>query len=110
MERFIGGDIVIVPFPFTDLTDSKRRPSLIIKVLESDDVILCPISSQKKKDKYAISINENDFEYGVLKQKSIIRANCIFTADKKLILYKVGKLNTSKLQVVIDRIIALLKS
>ncbi len=67
MERFMKGDVVVVPFPFSDLTRAKRRPALIIAELEGDDLILCQITSQRIKDKYAISINEDDFETGILK-------------------------------------------
>lgn len=60
MERFIKGDIVVVPFPFSDLTRAKRRPALVIAELEGDDLILCQITSQQLKDRYAVSIDEGD--------------------------------------------------
>lgn len=41
MAKFIKGDVVIVPFPFFDLTQAKRRPALVISKLEGDDIILC---------------------------------------------------------------------
>ena len=46
MARFIKGDVVIVPFPFSDLTQSKRRPALVISNLKGNDIILCQITSQ----------------------------------------------------------------
>jgi len=46
MERFVKGDVVVVPFPFSDLTRAKRRPALVIAELEGDDLILCQITSQ----------------------------------------------------------------
>ena len=41
MEEFVKGDVVIVPFPFSDLTQAKRRPALVIASLSGADVILC---------------------------------------------------------------------
>ncbi len=45
MEKLVKGDVVVIPFPFSDLTQTKRRPSLIIAELEGDDLILCQITS-----------------------------------------------------------------
>ncbi|HKZ00142.1 MAG TPA: type II toxin-antitoxin system PemK/MazF family toxin, partial [Rhabdochlamydiaceae bacterium] len=61
MARFIKGDIVVVPFPFSDLTQAKRRPALVITALDGDDLILCQITSQSIKDNYAIPIDDRDF-------------------------------------------------
>ena len=46
MAEFVKGDVVVVPFPFSDLTQAKRRPALVIATLEGDDLILCQITSQ----------------------------------------------------------------
>lgn len=54
MARFIKGDVVVLNFPFSDLTRTKRRPALVITALTGDDVILCQITSQVKFDSYAI--------------------------------------------------------
>lgn len=90
MERFIKGDIVVVPFPFSDLSASKRRPALVLADLKGDDIILCQITSQHIKDNYAIVLNNNDFIKGSLNKQSNIRPNRIFTADKHIITRKVG--------------------
>lgn len=64
MAKFVKGDVVVVPFPFSDLTHSKRRPALVVSKLEGDDLILCQITSQSIKDNYAISLADKDFENG----------------------------------------------
>jgi len=56
MEKFIKGDVVVIPFPFSDLTQSKRRPALVIAVLHGDDIILCQITSKNVTDEYAICV------------------------------------------------------
>jgi len=78
MERFIKGDIVVIPFPFSDLTGAKRRPVLVITNLKGEDLILCQITSKKVRDEYAITITEKDFEEGSLKQESNVRPNKIW--------------------------------
>jgi len=105
MEGFVKGDVVVIPFPFSDLTETKRRPALILTVLDGNDIILCQITSQSVKDKYAVQINDADFETSSLKQISNVRPNRIFTADSKIVLYKIGNLQSSKLNEVIDKVI-----
>ena len=109
MERFVKGDIVVVPFPFSDLSNAKRRPALVIAGLDGDDLILCQITSRSIRDEYAISIDEEDFENGNLKQKSNARPNRIFTADRHIIKYKLGNLKTEKIEQVIEGIINILR-
>ena len=110
MERLIKGDIVVLPFPFSDLSNFKKRPALVISTLKGDDLILCQITSQNIYDEYAITLNNEDLASGSLKRKSNIRPNRIFTADGKIILYKVGKLNENKIGEIVERLIQIIKS
>ncbi len=109
MERFVKGDVVVVPFPFSDLTQAKRRPALVLSVLEGDDLILCQITSQTIRDNYAILLEDDDFEIGGLKQVSNVRPNRIFTADSEIVLYKVGQLNVNKLNLIIEKVIEIIR-
>ena len=109
MAKFVKGEVVVVPFPFSNLTQAKRRPALIIAGLEGDDLILCQITSQRITDRYAIEINDNDFETGGLKQTSNVRPNRIFTADSHLVLYRVGNLKIEKLNEVIERAVEIIR-
>jgi len=102
MAKFVKGDVVVIPFPFSDLSQSKRRPALVLAVLQGDDLILCQITSKSIKDNYAIPVDENDFESGSLNQESNIRPNRLFTADNHIILYRIGNIKTIKLNQVID--------
>jgi mRNA interferase MazF len=97
MERFIKGDIVIIPFPFSDLSDSKRRPALVLANLHGNDIILCQITSQNTSDNLSISLNFEDFISGSLPVNSFIRPNRIFTADKNIIVRTVGTITSDKL-------------
>lgn len=109
MARFIKGDVVVVPFPFSDLTQSKKRPALVISVLEGDDLILCQITSQLIKDNYSILIDDKDFKEGSLKQQSNLRPNRIFTADSHVVLYRVGNLKSDKLNEIIKKVIEIIR-
>mgnify|MGYP001610513451 CR=1 FL=1 len=104
MEKLVKGDVVVMPFPFSDLSASKRRPALVIAVLEGDDLILCQITSQSRADSYSIVLANSDFKQGSLNLTSNIRPNRLFTADKSIIQYKVGSIKDKKLKEVIDSI------
>lgn len=109
MEGFVKGDVVVVPFPFSDLTNAKRRPALVVAGFECDDLLLCQITSQRIKDRYAVAFDEGDFETGTLRQRSHVRPNRLFTADRQIILYRVGRLKSGKVAEVIDKIISALR-
>ena len=54
MGRFIKGDIVVLPFPFSDLSSSKRRPALVLVSGKGDDIVLCQITSKNVRDDKAV--------------------------------------------------------
>jgi len=101
LGRFVKGDIVVLPFPFSDLSGTKRRPALVLASLDGDDIILCQITSQAKTDKYAITIETEDFTSGKLSVDSVICPNKIFTADESIVLYKACKINNELIEKVI---------
>ena len=109
MATFVKGDVIVVPFPFSDLTQSKRRPALVVAPLEGDDVILCQITSKAVRDNYAIPLDDKEFATGSLQQASNIRPNRIFTADSHIVLYRVGSLKKEKLSEVVERIIDIIR-
>jgi mRNA interferase MazF len=100
----------VIPFPFSDLTQAKRRPALIVAELLGNDFILCQITSQHTHDAYAIPLEEEHFKSGSLSKKSNIRPNRIFTADKKILLYKAGHLKKEKIAETISKIIEILNN
>ena len=109
MAGFVKGDVVIVPFPFSDLTQAKRRPALVVTPLEGDDVILCQKTSQWTMDSYAIPLDEDDFAAGGLKQRSHVRPNRIFTAGSSIILYRAGSLKHGKNSEMIEKMVSIIR-
>ena len=107
MAAFIKGDVVVVPFPFCDLSDAKRRPALVVATMSGDDVVLCQITRQAKQDDWAIAIDGEDLEGGSLKQSSNVRPNRLSTCDSGIILYRVGTLSEVKMRQVTQKIIDL---
>ena len=110
MGAFIKGDVIIAPFPFSDLSAAKKRPALVAATLTGDDVLLCQITSQAISDPYAVPLPENEFASGGIRQASNIRPNRLFTADANIILYRAGTVTETKLQEVIAKIIQIVTS
>ncbi|MCL2774800.1 MAG: AAA family ATPase [Oscillospiraceae bacterium] len=104
MGKFVKGDIVVLSYPFSDFSGTKRRPALVIADLDGDDVILCQIISQAKKDRYALNLEDTDFTDGKLNTASFVRPNKIFTADSNIILYTACKISSEKTDIVINAI------
>jgi len=109
MEKFVKGDILVIPFPFSDLSGSKKRPALVIADLHGDDIILCQITSQNSNNSLGLPLNVTDFISGSLPINSFIRPLRIFTADKNIIIRKAGTIMPSLMNEVIDVIIFTLK-
>lgn len=110
MERFMRGDIVVVNFPFTDLREAKRRPALVLKVIDNEDLILCQITSKLKNDNFSIPLSTVDFFDGGLLKESYIRPNRLFTLHQNLIINKAGSMKPERFINVFRNIISFLES
>jgi mRNA interferase MazF len=110
MGRFVKGDVVVTPFPFSDLQAAKRRPALVVATFTGDDVLLCQIISQAVSDSYAIPLRSTDFTRGRLDPRQQYSSESSFTADSNIILYRAGVLPPAKLQEVIAKIITIVST
>jgi len=88
---FERGDIVLIPFPYSDLTGAKKRPAMIVSNsnLKGDDKICCLVTSNKPKD--GILISRGSFNGGKLPFKSWIKPHRIFTIDERFIIRKLTR-------------------
>jgi mRNA-degrading endonuclease toxin of MazEF toxin-antitoxin module len=100
MGKPLIGEVVVLPFPQTDLQAGKRRPALVVANLTGDDLILCQITTQSRRDAYSVSLTRSDFEKGQLNVDSFIRPNRLFTVDHAVLAYSTGKIQATKLDEV----------
>ena len=110
MEGFVKGEIIVLEFPFSNLIQVKKRPSLIIKVPKGDDLIVCQITGKSYEKSVEIPIKREDFLKGGLKVDSYIRLDKIFSIERYLIKYKAGSLKQEKFNEVVDKICSFLKN
>jgi len=109
MEGLVKGDIVVTPFPFSDLKSSIKRPALVVASLKGEDLILSQITSKEHHDPYQIELNKKDLISGELKIKSFIKPSILFTLRKSIILYRIGKIEKDKIKEVEDKICSIIK-
>lgn len=108
MGTFTVGSVVLIPFPFSDLSKAKLRPALVVAETSYDDWILCQITSQSYSDSKAIMITDEHFQQGSLQTISYVRPGKLFTANASLITRQVGELKPAVLKQVVEPITAIL--
>jgi len=101
------GDIVLIPFPFTDLSGIKNRPALILVVGESDITVSFITTQLKWQDPFDLKINPSPSNG--LKRPSLIRLNKLATIDKDLVIGKLGNLNQDELANIDKSLIKIFK-
>lgn len=108
MVRFVKGDVVTLPFPFSDPSTVKRRPALVISDPLGDDVILCQITASRS-DAYSVELKRTDFATGSLtKDPSYTRPNKIFTAETRIIEKKIGTIKPGKYREVVEKVVTII--
>lgn len=99
------GDIVLVSFPFTDLSSSKKRPALVVSPDSfndtTSDLVLSGITSQISEDT-PLTIVEGDCVDGALPKASALKPTKLFTIHSTLVLRKVCALRREKLDAVLS--------
>lgn len=94
---FKQGEIVVVPFPFSDLSGAKQRPVLVLSKSKdnenSQDIITCAITSNIKDSKYSIFVDNKNLVEGEIPKPSRIKVDKLFTLDKEIIKKKIARIN-----------------
>jgi mRNA interferase MazF len=103
------GQVVLVPFPFSDLTRTKMRPAVVLAEAGRDDWILCQVTSNPYGDTRSIPLAAQDFSHGSLRVVSYARPGKLFTANQSLIAETAGQLNQFAINSLLGAVIHLLQ-
>ncbi len=102
------GSVVLIPFPFTDLSGRKRRPALVVSPegFHDEDLILCAVTSQvpERLSQWEASLQAEDMVEEKLPKKSVVKAGKLFTVHRNLIAGQYGTIKTHKLQEVLEKL------
>ncbi len=110
METFAERSVVLVAFPFSDLSHAKLRPAVVLAYAGRDDWILCQITSRPYGDAQALAIIEKDFESGSLLRDSYVRPGKLFTGNRSIIESSVGVIKIDSFARIIESVIAILRA
>lgn len=89
-----AGQVVLILFPFSDLSSSKLRPAVVLADAGRGDWILCQITSKPYGDPRSIEITDADFASGSLSVVSYARPGKLFTASARLVHAEAGRLTS----------------
>lgn len=107
-----AGEVVVIKYPFSELSQTKLRPALLLGKLpgEHDDWLVCMISSRVRQqiDGFDEVIEEDDADFGSsgLKTASVIRIGRLLVVEGKLLPGALGTVSTERLQRVRSRLAA----
>lgn len=104
-----AGSVVLVPFPFSDLSQSKRRPAVVLADAERGDWILCQVTSKSYSDGRAVRLTDADFERGSLRVVSYARPAKLFTAHESLFVFEAGVLRAESLKKITDEVVSVIQ-
>lgn len=104
-----AGAIVLVQFPFSDLSRTKLRPAVVLADAGRGDYVLCQITSKQYGDSRAVTIEDTNLTKGSLRVTSFARPGKLFTASRDLIKAEVATLDPETLKRVIEGVSDLLR-
>lgn len=106
MEGFVNihctkGDIVIIPFPFSNLLTTKKRPALVLGT-HKEDILLAQITSKASENNVQLGLESG------LPLISFVKPHKIFTAAQELIIRKTGTISENKRKEVVKKVCELI--
>jgi mRNA interferase MazF len=99
------GDVLLAQFPFTDLSQNKLRPAIVLHTsVRKNEVTICFISSQNvmQLSDTEFSVLDTDPEFSItgLRTNSKVRVSRIVTLNHQLTSRKLGRLGTYHMKIL----------
>lgn len=98
-RRYQQGDIIFVPYPFTDLSQTKKHPAIIISNndMQGENYIVAKITSNLKRNSFSFALNDSEIK-GKLLFKSEVRTDEVFTVYESIVIRRFCTLKQNALQ------------
>ena len=104
-----AGIVILVPFPFSDLSQAKLRPAVCLAAAGRGDWVLCQVTSHPYGDPLALSLEASGFASGGLRVASFARPGKLFTASAGLMVRSVGVLSPISFGHLLDAVASLFR-
>jgi len=92
MSSYSRGDVILVPYPFSDLSSTKVRPAIVVsKAYPSNDVIVVPLTSRTANllpGEFVL----HDWKSAGLNIASAVKRG-VFLTDTNIIQYRAGNIS-----------------
>jgi mRNA interferase MazF len=106
----IAGDVVLLEFPFSDLSGSKLRPAIVLAVIDRGDFIACQVATERHADPTSIPLAVADFSAGSLRANSIARPSKLFTAHRTIVKKRVARVKDATRDLIRDTAIRVIRN
>jgi mRNA interferase MazF len=104
-----AGDVMLLHFPFSDLSGAKLRPAVVLAVIDSGDFIASQVTTKFLAHRHPIELSAASFAAGSLQKKSFVLPGKLFTAHRSVIVKRVGRLNDFVLDGIREAAIRLIR-
>ena len=110
MEAPPAGAVVLISFPFSDLSRSKLRPAVVLARVSRGDYVLCQVTSNPYADPKAVELTEDSFREGSLQRVSYARPGKLFTANAAVLEGQVGLSGEEVRSEIVSEVVDLLRA
>jgi len=101
-------DVILVPFPFSDLSYSKKRPALVLADIHERDELICMMLTSALSIDHKVDISIKDIDLAGLPKPTVARISRLFTLKQSLVIKKLGIIENEEYGDIVSRLIKLL--
>ncbi|WP_051276548.1 type II toxin-antitoxin system PemK/MazF family toxin [Desulfovirgula thermocuniculi] len=106
MTSFSPGDIILVPFPFSNLSGEKKRPALVLAVAERWGELVCVMLTSSPKARSEVPLKQ--WKEAGLPKPTVARVHRLFTIDERIVIKKLGKAELEDFKEILSSVVAAL--
>jgi mRNA interferase MazF len=104
-----SGDIVLLRFPYSDLSGAKLRPAVVVAKVDRGDFVACQITSNAAIRREMISLTPASFSRGALNVASFVLPGKLFTAQDSIVIKTVARLTDVARDQVKDAVVRVIR-